>query len=128
MRAIVTGGVEFMGSPLVERPVANGADDDDDFDRFHPRATEDVNLAEAPRSPRCQRVELDIRDAAGGCAWVSLDRPGAIAHVTARPALHRRCWPVCRRQPGRGGLGDSPMTPITEGADLIVERYRSAAY
>jgi UDP-glucuronate 4-epimerase len=99
MRAIVTGGAGFIGSHLVDRLLANGAEVVvvDNFDPFYPRANKEANLDGALRNPRCRLVELDIRDGAGVQSLVIRSRPDVIVHLAARagvrpsiedPALH----------------------------------------
>jgi UDP-glucuronate 4-epimerase len=89
MRVIVTGGAGFIGSHLVDRLLAEGAEVVvvDNFDPFYPRAVKESNLAGALRSPRCRLVERDIRDAAGVDDLVSRARPDAIVHLAARAGV-----------------------------------------
>jgi UDP-glucuronate 4-epimerase len=89
MRTIVTGGAGFIGSHLVDRLLADGAEVIvvDNFDPFYPRPIKEANLAAALRSPRCRLVELDIRDAAGVEALVDRTRPDVIVHLAARAGV-----------------------------------------
>src|SRR5438874_12436404 len=89
MRAIVTGGAGFIGSHLVDRLLAIGAElvVVDNFDPFYPRANKEANLAGALRDPRCRLVELDIRDAAGVQSLVIQSRPDVIVHLAARAGV-----------------------------------------
>ncbi len=89
MRAIVTGGAGFIGSHLVNRLLADGAEVVvvDNYDPFYARPVKEANLAEALRNPRCRLVELDIRDAAGVEALVPRFRPDAIVHLAARAGV-----------------------------------------
>jgi len=89
MTIIVTGGAGFIGSHLVDRLLADGAEVFvvDNFDPFYPRAIKEANLAAAVLSPRCRLVELDIRDAAGVKSLVGQVHPDAIVHLAARAGV-----------------------------------------
>ncbi len=89
MRSIVTGGAGFIGSHLVDRLLADGAEVIvvDNFDPFYARVIKEANLAAALRSPRCRLVELDIRDAAGAKALMNEFHPDAIVHLAARAGV-----------------------------------------
>jgi nucleoside-diphosphate-sugar epimerase len=57
MRAIATAGAGFIGSHLVDRLLACGADVIvfDNSDPFYPEAAKEANVADVLPSPRCRR-------------------------------------------------------------------------
>lgn len=89
MRAIVTGGAGFIGSHVVDRLLAEGAEVTvvDNFDPFYDRSAKEENLRSALRSPRCRLAEFDIRDATKVEALVGEFRPDAIIHLAARAGV-----------------------------------------
>jgi UDP-glucuronate 4-epimerase len=153
MTTIVTGGAGFIGSHLVDRLLADGAEVIvvDNFDPFYSRTIKQANLAAALRNPRCRLVELDIRDAAAVEALVSRTRPDVIVHLAARagvrpsiedPALYAEVnvlgtvrWleAACRLKPrprfvyasSSSVYGDRPDAPSreTDSVDLPISPY-----
>lgn len=89
MKTIVTGGCGFIGSHLVDRLLADGAEVIvvDNFDPFYARAAKEANLAEALRNPRCRLIELDIRDGTGARSLIERSHPDAIVHLAARAGV-----------------------------------------
>jgi UDP-glucuronate 4-epimerase len=89
MQIIVTGGCGFIGSHLVDRLLADGAEVVvvDNFDPFYARADKEANVAEALRDARCRLVEMDIRDGEGTRRLVEAVRPDAIVHLAARAGV-----------------------------------------
>jgi UDP-glucuronate 4-epimerase len=153
VRTIVTGGAGFIGSHLVDRLLADGAEVIvvDNFDPFYSRAIKEANLAGALRHPRCRLVELDIRDGPGVAALVDRVRPDVIVHLAARagvrpsiadPALSAEVnvlgtvrWleAACRLEPrprfvyasSSSVYGDRPDAPFreTDPVDLPISPY-----
>jgi UDP-glucuronate 4-epimerase len=89
MRTLVTGGAGFIGSHVVDRLLAEGAEVCvlDNFDAFYDREQKQSNLTAALRHARCRLVEADIRDAARVNALVQDARPDVIVHLAARPGV-----------------------------------------
>lgn len=90
MRTIVTGGAGFIGSNLVDRLLADGAEQVvvvENFDPFYDEARKRSNLAGALKDPRCRLVELDIRDVAGVDRLIGELKPDAVVHLAARAGV-----------------------------------------
>jgi UDP-glucuronate 4-epimerase len=89
MRTLITGGAGFIGSILVDRLLADGAEvvAIDNFDPFYPEPRKRLNLAGASRHPRFRLEERDIRDREGVARLVSAFRPDAIVHLAARAGV-----------------------------------------
>jgi UDP-glucuronate 4-epimerase len=88
-RILVTGGAGFIGSSLVDRLLADGAEVTavDNFDLFYPKNCKLANLRAAWKHPRFRFVELDIRDPARVDSLVATFRPGVIVHLAARAGV-----------------------------------------
>ena len=89
MRVIVTGGAGFIGSHLVDRLLADGAEVVvvDNFDSFYARSVKQENLRLALLHPHCRLAEMDIRDSEGVRRLVVEFRPEAIVHLAARAGV-----------------------------------------
>jgi len=88
-RFLVTGGAGFIGSHLVDRLLAAGAEVVvvDDFNDFYDPAHKRANVAGHLRQPRYTLVEHDIRDGAKMAALVGERRPQCIVHLAARAGV-----------------------------------------
>ena len=97
MRVLVTGGAGFIGSTLVDRLLADGAEvvAIDNFDPFYAEASKRANLAHATRNRRFRLVEGDVRDRETIGRVVADFGPDAIAHLAAkagvRPSIETPC-------------------------------------
>jgi UDP-glucuronate 4-epimerase len=89
MRTLVTGGAGFIGSHLVDRLLADGAEviAIDNFDAFYDEARKRANLGGASRHARFRLVEMDIRDREGIGRVVREARPDAVVHLAARAGV-----------------------------------------
>lgn len=89
MRTLVTGGAGFIGSTLVDRLLADGAEvvAVDNFDPFYPGPIKRRNLAEASRHPRFRLAELDVRDGEAVGRLVAGFRPDSVVHLAARAGV-----------------------------------------
>lgn len=88
-RFLVTGGAGFIGSHLVDRLLAAGAEVAvvDDFNDYYDPALKRANVAAHLQHPRYRLHEGDIR---GGVAMNELVRtfaPGCIVHLAARAGV-----------------------------------------
>jgi UDP-glucuronate 4-epimerase len=88
-RFLVTGGAGFIGSHLVDRLLAAGAEVVvvDDFNDYYDPAKKRANVAEHLRQPGYTLVEHDIRDGAKMGALVADKRPQCIVHLAARAGV-----------------------------------------
>jgi UDP-glucuronate 4-epimerase len=89
MKILVTGGAGFIGSHLVDRTLADGAEvvAVDNFDPFYAEARKRANLARAARHPRFRLVQGDIRDAEAVGRLVDDLRPEVVVHLAARAGV-----------------------------------------
>jgi UDP-glucuronate 4-epimerase len=86
---LVTGGAGFIGSHLVDRLLAAGAEVVviDDFNDYYDPALKRANVRAHLAHPRYRLVEGDIRDAARVDATVRDLRPSCIVHLAARAGV-----------------------------------------
>jgi nucleoside-diphosphate-sugar epimerase len=89
VRTLVTGGAGFIGSNLVDRFLADGAQVIalDNFDSFYPESRKRANLAPALQNRRFRLMECEICDR-GSIDRIVLDpRPEDIVHLAARAGV-----------------------------------------
>lgn len=88
-RYLVTGGAGFIGSHLVDRLLASGAEVTvvDNFDPFYDPAVKRANLAPHLNHPRFRLVEADIRDGEALEQAFAQGRPEAVVHLAARAGV-----------------------------------------
>jgi len=88
MHALVTGGAGFIGSHLVDRLLAEGAQVTvvDNFDPYYPRAVKEENIAAHRDHPAYRLVEADIRDLAALRKELAGDYD-VIVHLAARAGV-----------------------------------------
>jgi nucleoside-diphosphate-sugar epimerase len=90
MKALVTGAAGFIGSTLVERLLANGADviGVDCFTDYYPRAIKERNVSGALAHPRFKLIEARLQDA--DLAVLLADRTH-VFHLAAQAGV-RKSW------------------------------------
>lgn len=88
-RVLVTGAAGFIGSHLVERCLAAGAEviGLDNFDAYYARALKEANLAAAVTQPRFRLVEGDIRDRALLRRLLVDEGCDVVVHLAARAGV-----------------------------------------
>jgi len=89
MRILVTGGAGFIGSTLVDRLLADGAEVValDNFDPFYDEATKRANLAVALKNPRFRLAQADIRDRDVVQGLVAEVVPDVVVHLAAKAGV-----------------------------------------
>jgi UDP-glucuronate 4-epimerase len=88
-RFLVTGGAGFIGSHLVDRLLAAGAEVTvvDDFNDYYDPAHKRANVRAHLQHPGYRLVEADIRDGARMHELVRSFAPGCIVHLAARAGV-----------------------------------------
>jgi UDP-glucuronate 4-epimerase len=88
-RFLVTGGAGFIGSHLVDRLIAAGAEVTvvDDFNDYYDPALKRANVAAHSGNARYHLVEADIRDGARMNELVKSFAPQCIVHLAARAGV-----------------------------------------
>jgi UDP-glucuronate 4-epimerase len=89
MRILVSGGAGFIGSTLVDRLLADGAEVIalDNFDSFYAESRKRANLVSALKNRRFRLVEGDVRDRGLVRTLVDDFAPDAIAHLAAKAGV-----------------------------------------
>lgn len=89
MKILVTGGAGFIGSNLIDRLLAEGAETVawDNFDPYYPPALKRANLASAVLRSGFRLVEGDIRDAPAVERFLRKFRPDAVVHLAAKAGV-----------------------------------------
>lgn len=88
-RLLVTGGAGFIGSHLVDRLLALGAEVTvvDNFDPFYDPAVKRANVAPYLSHARFRLVEADIRNVRAMDEAFAESRPEAVVHLAARAGV-----------------------------------------
>jgi UDP-glucose 4-epimerase len=82
-RIVVTGGAGFIGSHLIDRLLADGADKVVGFDNFSRARLE--NIAQLRDEPRFELIEGDVRDR--GAVAAALRGAGLVYHLAAQSTV-----------------------------------------
>jgi UDP-glucuronate 4-epimerase len=87
---LITGGAGFIGSHLVERLLASGAEHItvvDDFNDFYSPDIKRANIREALADPRYRLEQVDIRDRASLDRVFASNRFDCVVHLAARAGV-----------------------------------------